>query len=56
MTSFKSTIRLVGLESLRIGNVAANGAMQVSASMSTIGYTVPDSANFIFGGDSVCYS
>jgi len=40
-----SDIRLVGLESIRIGAVGASGAM--GTTLTTIAYTVPDSAHLI---------
>ncbi len=40
-----SDIRLVGLESIKIGAIPASGAM--GTTLTTIAYTVPDSAHLI---------
>ena len=42
-----SNIRLIGLESIKIGSVMASGLMATGASIATISPTVPDSAHLI---------
>ena len=48
-----SDIRLIGLTSIKIGDITADKAMGTGASISTIVATVPDSAHFVFESPGV---
>jgi len=48
-----SNIRLIGLESIKIGEITATKAMATGASISTIVAIVPDSAHLIFESPGV---